>query len=240
VANNAGPSCSGIAGTVTDGGHDIVFPDTGCPGANVDPTLGALTDNGGPTTSQALNAGSPALDAGPPSGADCPASDQRGVSRPQGPGCDIGAFERSVPGSGGDGGGGGGGDGTGDGGGDDAAAAFGAKTLVTLRLAARRIPARGPLKVRVRNRNDFVVRGKLSGRTVKKVTVAVRRRVRLRARGFRVGANARKTVKLKLPRPLRRVLRRKGSLRLRLTAKVKDPAGNRRTVRKTATVRLKR
>ena len=52
--------------------------------------------NGGPTQTLALLAGSPAIDAGDPA---CPppASDQRGVSRPQGPRCDIGAFEVSVP-----------------------------------------------------------------------------------------------------------------------------------------------
>ncbi|MEU6371143.1 choice-of-anchor Q domain-containing protein [Streptomyces sp. NPDC046931] len=51
--------------------------------------IGPLTDNGGPTDTAALLPGSPALDA-----ADgCPATDQRGVARPQGAGCDIGAYE---------------------------------------------------------------------------------------------------------------------------------------------------
>jgi CSLREA domain-containing protein len=57
-----------------------------------DPLLGALADNGGATATQALLPGSPALDAGAPDG--CPQRDQRGVARPQGGGCDIGAFER--------------------------------------------------------------------------------------------------------------------------------------------------
>jgi hypothetical protein len=39
----------------------------------------------------ALLPGSPAIDAGSTAGA--PATDQRGVARPQGPGLDIGAFE---------------------------------------------------------------------------------------------------------------------------------------------------
>lgn len=116
---------------------------------------------------------------------------------------------------------------------------FGAETLVTIRFSARRISARGPLEMRIRNRNDFAVNGTLSGRTARKVTVSGRRRLRLRAKAFSVAPDAKKTVKLKLPRPLRRVLRRKGKLRLRLTAKVEDPAGNTRTVRKTVTVRLK-
>jgi hypothetical protein len=54
-----------------------------------DPQLGALQDNGGPTLTMAIDGNSPAVDAGD----ECPASDQRGVSRPQGAGCDSGAYE---------------------------------------------------------------------------------------------------------------------------------------------------
>jgi hypothetical protein len=57
--------------------------------------LGPLQDNGGPTWTHALLPGSPALDVGDP--AQCPATDQRGVPRPQGAGCDIGAFELEQP-----------------------------------------------------------------------------------------------------------------------------------------------
>jgi hypothetical protein len=55
------------------------------------PGLDALQDNGGPTETQALDPGlpSPAIDAG----ANCPSIDQRGLLRPQGSACDIGAFE---------------------------------------------------------------------------------------------------------------------------------------------------
>lgn len=56
-----------------------------------DPQLAALADNGGPTPTMALAAGSPAIDAGRSSGA--PATDQRGTARPQGGGMDIGAYE---------------------------------------------------------------------------------------------------------------------------------------------------
>jgi hypothetical protein len=58
---------------------------------NANPLLGALADNGGPTNTLALTAGSPAVDAGTNVG--CPATDQRGVTRPQGGACDIGAYE---------------------------------------------------------------------------------------------------------------------------------------------------
>jgi hypothetical protein len=53
--------------------------------------IGALADNGGPTWTHALGAGSPAIDAA--SDAACPATDQRGVARPQGARCDIGSYE---------------------------------------------------------------------------------------------------------------------------------------------------
>lgn len=52
-----------------------------------------LAANGGSTATHALPAGSPALDA---AGACGLAADQRGIVRPQGPACDIGAFERAA------------------------------------------------------------------------------------------------------------------------------------------------
>ncbi len=58
---------------------------------NTDPLLGPLADNGGGTFTHALLEGSLARDAG--DDAACPPTDQRGVSRPQGPHCDIGSFE---------------------------------------------------------------------------------------------------------------------------------------------------
>jgi predicted outer membrane repeat protein len=59
-----------------------------------DPLLGPLADNGGPNQTMALQISSPAIDAGNP--AHCPATDQRGISRPQGSACDIGAYEYVV------------------------------------------------------------------------------------------------------------------------------------------------
>jgi hypothetical protein len=78
---------------MADGGHDISFGDSTCPGAHVDPKLGPLQDNGGPAATRAIAPDSPALDAVPASGAHCTATDERGVSRPQSAACDIGAFE---------------------------------------------------------------------------------------------------------------------------------------------------
>src|SRR5579871_1502982 len=91
VANN----CSADdAGTLVTAGHGLELGVSCGFDLNADPKVAALADNGGPTKTMALTAGSPAIDA-----ADdvfCPASDQRGVARPQGPHCDIGAYERVV------------------------------------------------------------------------------------------------------------------------------------------------
>ena len=62
---------------------------------NTDPLLGPLQDNGGQLDTRALLLGSPAIDTG--DAAACPATDARGIARPSGAGCDIGAFEFFVP-----------------------------------------------------------------------------------------------------------------------------------------------
>ena len=63
--------------------------------SNQDPRLGPLDYNGGPTPTQPLLPGSPALNAG--DDGTCQATDQRGTSRPQGAHCDIGAYEAVSP-----------------------------------------------------------------------------------------------------------------------------------------------
>jgi CSLREA domain-containing protein len=94
VANSpSGGNCSGV---IIDGLGNLQHPGMDC-GATIpsaDPLLGSLQDNGGPTETMALPPESPAIDAAvacPP-----PLTDQRGVVRPQGNGCDIGAFELEV------------------------------------------------------------------------------------------------------------------------------------------------
>ena len=57
---------------------------------NTDPLLLPLAGAGGPPT-HPLSPGSPAIDAGV--APHCPRTDQRGVARPQGAACDIGAYE---------------------------------------------------------------------------------------------------------------------------------------------------
>jgi CSLREA domain-containing protein len=80
------------------GFHDLSFPDTSCPhDLGGDPKLGPLSNYGGPTQTVALQPGSAAIDALTSTGAGCPATDQRGVARPQGGACDIGAYEFAPP-----------------------------------------------------------------------------------------------------------------------------------------------
>ena len=109
LANNTQPGGSSTpldnncAGTITDGGHNL---DSGITCgfsidnhslSSTDPQLGPLANNGGPTITRALPDGSPAIDAGDDAVCNDAASvnklDQRGVSRPQGAHCDIGAYE---------------------------------------------------------------------------------------------------------------------------------------------------
>jgi parallel beta-helix repeat protein len=71
---------------------DGTGPDAPTDLLNTDPLLGPLADNGGPTLTHALVFGSPAMNAGVPVVGIT--NDQRGVSRPQGPAPDIGAYER--------------------------------------------------------------------------------------------------------------------------------------------------
>ena len=96
IAGNSAPDCDGLA--VTSLGNNI-DGDSTCnlagpddqPG--VDPLLGPLADNGGPTQTQALLAGSPAINAGDDTAA--LAIDQRGFPRVGV--SDIGAFEFQGP-----------------------------------------------------------------------------------------------------------------------------------------------
>ncbi len=87
AANNCGNA------PIVAGAHDIELGTTCGFDMNADPKLAPLAENGGPTETMALLAGSPAIDAG--DSAFCPATDQRGVPRPQPQAgtCDIGAYE---------------------------------------------------------------------------------------------------------------------------------------------------
>ncbi len=91
---------SGAGGEFQSLGHNIFSdrPDLATNSTDLvdtDPMLGPLSNNGGPTMTQALLATSPAINAG----VAIPgvSADQRGVYRPQGAAPDIGAFEAQLP-----------------------------------------------------------------------------------------------------------------------------------------------
>ncbi len=78
-----------ITNSVVQGGCPL---NSTCSGLiTTDPKLGSLQNNGGFSKTMALGAGSSAIDTG--NNATCAPKDQRGVVRPQGAACDIGAYE---------------------------------------------------------------------------------------------------------------------------------------------------
>ncbi len=103
VGDNSDDDCLQYSvGTITDRGYNL-SSDSSCSFMNTgslqntnpqfDPD--GLQNNGGLTLTVALEPDSPAVDH-IPVGRSCPPSDQRGVRRPQGPACDIGAFEMTA------------------------------------------------------------------------------------------------------------------------------------------------
>jgi CSLREA domain-containing protein len=103
--NGTGDDCRG---SIVDGGHNLVFSKPSLKGlvsdpckfsavTTEDPKLAPLAANAGPTETMRPQAGSAAIDQVPASGAGCPATDQRGVPRPGGAACDIGAYEVVAP-----------------------------------------------------------------------------------------------------------------------------------------------
>jgi CSLREA domain-containing protein len=74
------------------GGLTTSFSQLGDRTGITNPRLRALANNGGPTQTHALLKRSPALNKSTKTG--CPATDQRGIKRPQGTTCDIGSYEK--------------------------------------------------------------------------------------------------------------------------------------------------
>ncbi|MGQ9735100.1 MAG: choice-of-anchor Q domain-containing protein [Thermaceae bacterium] len=106
LANNTSPTGPECSGSLTSKGYNLIRSNSDCAFTaqttditGQDPALGPLEDNDGPTQTHLPAAGSPVVDKVPSE--DCTdlggnrlATDQRGVSRPQGNYCDIGSVER--------------------------------------------------------------------------------------------------------------------------------------------------
>ena len=108
IARNSAPSAPDISGAFVSRGSNLIGNTEGNSGAtgndfiNIDPLLGPLQDNGGPTATMALLPGSVAIDHGDP--AFDPSSftppmtaDQRGAPRLVAGRLDIGAYEAEPP-----------------------------------------------------------------------------------------------------------------------------------------------
>jgi len=99
IANNAGTDCNGGANFIGEGNN--LDSDGTCEtraGSNFNtasPLLEALADNGGQTLTHQPLSGSPVVNAG--DNTTCTSNDQRGIARPQGAACDIGAVEVTRP-----------------------------------------------------------------------------------------------------------------------------------------------
>src|SRR5271166_2651867 len=98
--NTQGGNVSVAAGVFRSLGHNLFSDDPGISIAptdrvNTNPLLGPLANNGGPTLTQALLPGSPAINAGIPVVGIT--TDQRGAPRPAGSAPDIGAFQVQPP-----------------------------------------------------------------------------------------------------------------------------------------------
>gem|GEM_PF-1897279 len=96
IANSTSGGDCVNAGTISTNMNNLVMDNSCSAGLDGDPKLESLADNGGSTWTFGLLPESPARDAG--SDAVCAAApvnnlDQRGQTRPNGPHCDIGAFE---------------------------------------------------------------------------------------------------------------------------------------------------
>src|SRR5262249_52070792 len=99
IAGNTAPTAPDLSGSLGSQGHNLIGNTEGGSGfhetdlLNVNPLLGPLQDNGGPTLTHALLPGSPAIDGGDPT--DAPEWDQRGEGfyRVVGKNIDIGAYE---------------------------------------------------------------------------------------------------------------------------------------------------
>jgi len=98
LAGNTSGWANDCGGAIDTLGYNLIGDDTNCSftptigdWVTIDPKLGPLADNGGSTQTHMLLGDSPVINSG--NDLSCESTDQRGVSRPQGSHCDMGAFE---------------------------------------------------------------------------------------------------------------------------------------------------
>jgi CSLREA domain-containing protein len=174
--------------------------------AMTDPRLGSLQDNGGPTDTRALLAGSQAIDLDPVCAVDV---DQRGTARPQGSACDAGAFElvpARLPGS------------------PAPPMAAPAPQRCTLGLAGNTRHLRARIVCNLAATVRMTGRATIRPRRARGAT----RHVTLRGRTISVTAGTTAVVRIAVPRKAIRAVRRKAKVTVALTA---TQTGSRQTAR---------
>ena len=94
ISNNDGIDCNDASVSLATNVNNFIGDGSCSPLNSGDPLLGPLQNNGGLTPTHDLLGGSQAFGAGDPNY--CPATDQRGVKRPDGSYCDLGAIESAI------------------------------------------------------------------------------------------------------------------------------------------------
>lgn len=217
VADNAGAQCAAAA---ADGGGNIAS-DASCGVTQGNPLLGALADNGGPTLTRLPGAGSPAIDS---YATGCPATDQRGIARPQGANCDSGAVEQAGP----------------------AASSPGAtppsvgpsppgalKLSLTLPRSLKS-DKKGKIVFELNNVYAFALTGSAVLGSPAKSSAAFGRT------SFKVAAKKKVTVTLKLSKSALKKLKKAKKLKATLTVSLKSSTGASGTVKRSLTVKRKK
>jgi CSLREA domain-containing protein len=183
---------------------------------NTNPLLGPLQNNGGQTDTLALPAGSPAIDHGDSVG--CPATDQRGIVRPQIATCDIGAFEYAPP---------------------PAPLPPPADTLAPTVTLAKLKPQsiKKPLFVFVTTSEDATVTVTATSSVPKLAKVW---RLKGSSRSVRANQRTKMTITLgkRAKKAINKALGRRKKVKVKVLISAKDAVGN--TRRSSATIRLKR
>jgi hypothetical protein len=246
LADNGGGNCRTAAITSSGGniedGTTCGFATTGTDKPSTEPLLAALANNGGPTQTRALMAGSPAIDAAP----DCSSLtvDQRGFGRPGGAACDSGAFEVQPP-STGSGGSTTGGPGPGPGPGPTIPAGPATRAPSNLFSFGKFDPLTGVLIVNVPGPGTV---GAEDAATAKKTEAAARQRKRKKRKKAALIKTIKTTatkagpvrLKLALSRAGKARLRRRGKLGVTVRVTYTPTGGTPRSVNKRVTFKAKR
>jgi CSLREA domain-containing protein len=217
IAGNSGGNCDAAAqdqgGNVGDAACGFNLPSDAIV---TDPLLGPF--GGTPIPVEEPQLGSPAIDRAV---GGCPATDARGVTRPQGAGCDSGAAERPVAG------------GPGGGGASGKAPHFSIapKLAVASNLKSIALKLACPTSAGKCTGSVRII-GTVAKTSAKKKT----RKITIASAHYSIAGGKSKTLKLKVSSAGRKAFRGHRSLKAKLTLSVTDSAGHKGTQSRTVTI----